>query len=111
MPPLQICDAPHAVAQSLQCAGSLLRSTQLVPHLVSPAEHIVEHAPTSQTSPAWQATPHAPQLAASLFLSTQPDAQRICPEGQDMPPPSVVIASEAASFLAPAWPAWPAWPP
>jgi hypothetical protein len=52
LPALQICDVPQAVAQSLQCAGSLFKSTQLVPHLVSPAEHVPAHMPRLQTSPA-----------------------------------------------------------
>jgi hypothetical protein len=51
LPPLQICDAPQAVAQSLQCAESLFRSTQLAPHIVSPIEQVAEHTPRSHTSP------------------------------------------------------------
>jgi hypothetical protein len=99
LPALQICDAPQAIAQSLQCAGSLFKSTQLAPHLVRPVEHIAEQMPRLHTSPIWHAMPHAPQLAASVSLSVHPLGQRICPAEHDTPPPSDVIMSAAASLV------------
>jgi len=61
----------QAVAQSPQCRGSLLVSTQLAPQVLRPLLHVPAHKPRSQTSPAAQATSQAPQWAASLEMSAQ----------------------------------------
>src|SRR5262249_25570605 len=69
------------------CAGSLLVSTQARLHGVSAREHDMLHCPTSQTCPAAQATPQAPQLCGSLPRSVHISAQRASPAPQSPPPP------------------------
>lgn len=47
-----------------QLAGSVLVSTQLVPHWLWPEGQFTVQLPFAQTWPVAQALPHAPQLAA-----------------------------------------------
>ncbi len=52
--------------QVLQLSGSVLRSTQRVPHIDAPALHL--QAPASQVSPEAQRLPHVPQLFMSVIV-------------------------------------------
>jgi hypothetical protein len=61
----------HEVAQLPQWLTSVVSSAQLPEQLVSPAPHVVPHAPAEHTWPPPQAFLHAPQfpLSAWVFVS------------------------------------------
>src|SRR5262245_7018890 len=54
----------QAVPHPLRFAGSVLVSTQAVPHWVVPTGQLTSHLPAEQTSMLLQAMPQLPQLAA-----------------------------------------------
>ena len=65
MPAEQTSPEAHAVPHVPQLAGSLVTSTQAVPHFVVPPVHWSAHAPAEQTSPEAPACPHGAQSAAA----------------------------------------------
>jgi hypothetical protein len=58
---LALLGAGQVVSQSPQWSGESVRSTQLPPQFVSPAEQLSEQVPAEQTLPGAQALSHAPQ--------------------------------------------------
>jgi len=70
-PPEQPWPAGQVVVQDPQCAGSVFRSTQLVPQRVSPATQVAWQDPDAQVWPAAQAVPQEPQFLGSLETSVQ----------------------------------------
>jgi hypothetical protein len=74
-PAWHVAPAGHAWAHAPQLAGSVLVSTQAVPHAV--AVHVVTHAAddagaAEQSMPAPQAMVHDPQWVASVSACSQP---------------------------------------
>lgn len=69
-PPTQVALPPQTVVQLPQWKRSFWRSTQPVPHTASGAEQLRTHWPLEQKAPAGQEEPQAPQLLASLPVST-----------------------------------------
>jgi hypothetical protein len=137
-PAVHASPAGQLTPQAPQFAGSLVRSTQAPPQSVPPVQPIGVHAPLTQASPlahsesvlhtegpvhtpaeqiwpATQATPHAPQLAASLRRSMQVPPQSVPalqPCAAHLPPVHTCPAAQSASALqveptgvsqAPAW--------
>jgi hypothetical protein len=96
----QTCPAEHFVPHVPQLFGSDFVSAQLVPHCVVPAPHSMLQCPFEHTSPAPHAAPHAPQFDRSLDVSTQPDAQAVCPVGQ-VGPASTVTSAVASADASP----------
>jgi hypothetical protein len=74
----------HTAPQAPQFDVSLLVSTQEVPHWVFGPQSVM-HTPPWQTEPAPQATPHAPQFAASALSSTHLPPQLVYPALQLTP--------------------------
>src|SRR5688572_21073339 len=72
----------HGLLQLPQYASSVVRSTQMLPHLVVGATQFTPHAPFEQTSPAGHALPHMPQFVGSVFASTHRPPHFVCPAGQ-----------------------------
>ena len=99
-PPRQACPGPHAVVQLPQKPGSLVRSTQKPPQLVSWSEpqapRLVTHVPDSQTSPELQLAPQAPQFKESSPNWTQFPEQRVppSPHWAQLGPPSPQLIQE-----------------
>ncbi len=63
-PPMHLDPAGHtevAVEHPPQCAGSVVRSTHVFPHCVSPAGQM--HLPAEQLPFVAQVVPHEPQLS------------------------------------------------
>jgi hypothetical protein len=71
VPPEQAWPAGQVVVQNPQCAGSVFRSTQLVPQRLNPAAHVGWQVPVAQVWPAAQALPQEPQFLGSLERSVQ----------------------------------------
>jgi hypothetical protein len=73
MPAAHVAVGAHALLHAPQLRASVMRFTQLEPHIVWPAPHIIiiapMHAPAVQVCPALHATPHVPQLAGSDCVS------------------------------------------
>lgn len=67
-PPL--AGAGQATAQSRQFIGSMATFTQEPPQFLAPTGQLETHLLPEQPSPAAQAWPHEPQLAASLSVLT-----------------------------------------
>lgn len=84
-PPAQLAPAGQGVLQAPQLSGSLVRSTQELPHVArptpppsteppsteAPVPQVTVQLPWEQTSPGGHALPHPPQLFGSLCVSTQ----------------------------------------
>jgi hypothetical protein len=94
-----LCTVLHAVAHAPQCAGSLVRSTQLVPHRICPVGHGGSvHMPAEHISPLAHACAHDPQLAMSVWASTQFVPHRVWPVehiGTQLPPWHASLAAQA----------------
>jgi hypothetical protein len=77
------------VVQLPQWSGSVWRSTHAAPQRVGAATVQVAgpQTPEKQASPAAQALPHPPQLAASLLVETQAPPQTSFGAGQVQAPP------------------------
>jgi hypothetical protein len=71
-----------------QFARSEAKSTQLVPHSVSPAGHTIRQALATHDSPALHVRPHPPQFIGSVLVSAQ--YARVVPGSQRVRPPQVV---------------------
>ena len=71
IPAEQACPAGQVVVQDPQCAGSVFKSTQVVPQRVKPAAHVGWQVPVAQAWPAAQAVPQEPQFLGSLERSVQ----------------------------------------
>ena len=71
VPAEQDCPVAQALVQEPQWAGSVWRSTQVVPHRVKPAAQVCWHAPDEQIWPAAQAFVQEPQCFGSLATSVQ----------------------------------------
>jgi len=74
LPPMHNRPAMHPLPQLPQLSGSLVRSTQLVPHGLRPPPQSISQSPESQRgepSPAGQTLPQAPQLFGSVSVFTQ----------------------------------------
>jgi hypothetical protein len=70
--------ALQGVSQAPQWFTSLSKSTQAAPQALRPVvQPALVQTPRSHTSPAPQATPHAPQFAASAARFTQVPAHSI----------------------------------
>jgi hypothetical protein len=67
----------HRVPHVPQLVGSVLRFTQLLPHLSSPAWQVSEHRPCEHACAAGQVVPHVPQLLPSdaRFTQLEPQAE------------------------------------
>jgi hypothetical protein len=76
----------HALVHEPQCAASVARSTQLVPHATVGGAHW--HAPPTQTSPAPQTFPQRPQFCTSVLRFTQLALHAVVPPGQDAHAPA-----------------------
>jgi hypothetical protein len=68
-----------------QWSGSLIKSTQLVPHSVSFTAQVAPHCPSEHTEPAGQTIPQSPQFSASDPVSTHSPSQSTSPAGQSVP--------------------------
>lgn len=73
--------AGHGMPQPLQLRGSLLMSTQAVPHGVVPPEHTRPHTPLTQLWPAAHAVQLAPQNIGLLVVSTHDVPHLVVPIG------------------------------
>jgi hypothetical protein len=62
----------QASAHVPQFAGSVDRSEQVVPQVVSGALQVTSHTPAAQTWPISQKFPHTPQLSLSVCSLVQP---------------------------------------
>jgi len=62
--------------------------THAAPHAVSPAEQAAPHCPAEQKSPAPHALSQEPQLAGSLWSSTQPEEHAVWPVAHVVESPS-----------------------
>lgn len=69
-------------------------STHAPLHSVVPPPQLRAQEPCEQTSPGWQALPHAPQLSGSALVSTQLPLQDVWPVEQDG---ASLVASAVAS--------------
>jgi hypothetical protein len=76
---LPLATPGQAVLQSLQCAGSLLVSTQEPSQFVVPLGHSVTHLPPAQAWSVAHGLSHPPQLAALTLVSTQAEPHRAKP--------------------------------
>lgn len=82
LPPQQARPAPHAgFAPHWQAP-----STQVSPAAQAGSQSGAPQTPALHTSPAPQALPQAPQLARSVWVSTQPAPQQLCPSEHAAPP-------------------------
>src|SRR5262249_51880177 len=98
------CDMTHelpaaqATSHEPQCATSDWMSMQDVPHFLVGDGHPSVHEPAEHTSPPMHGTPHPPQLAPSVFVSTHSPLQRVRSFGHDgappPPPPEVPVVLE-----------------
>lgn len=71
----------HVVPHAPQWRGSVVRSTQLVPHAVWPAVGQV-HVPDTQLAPGGHALPHMPQCVVLVARTAQVPEQSTPPLGQ-----------------------------
>jgi hypothetical protein len=78
-PAVHVVPVAHGRLQPPQLAGSVIVSTQAVPHSFVPPEHVVAQTLEEQACPVGQATPHAPQLAASFLVFTQAEPHKVVP--------------------------------
>src|SRR6185369_1240277 len=77
-PLLQVWPPRHLLPQKPQFVGSVATATQLfVLHTISPAAQLETHLLCEQSSPPVQAMAHAPQLAPSDAVFTQPVVQAL----------------------------------
>jgi hypothetical protein len=68
---MQLSFIPHAVLQSPQCEGSLVRSTQSGSQTVRPGGHFLMHVLALHSWSTAQPIPHLPQLSWSVSGSMQ----------------------------------------
>lgn len=88
---VQFWFAPQRVPQRPQLPGSLVRSTQEVPHCASPWLQPAEHLPTLHTFPWGHLVPQVPQLRVLVWRSSQTPVFALKPPGppgRPPPPPS-----------------------
>lgn len=131
-PPVQVCDAAHAIPQPPQLLRSVCASTQAPPQQrvppvhdapsphwqvfsgvpgvqVSPAAQVgvqtgVVHAPPTHAWPSPHAMPQPPQFASSLCPSTQAPPQQSAPAGHGIAePPQRQVPVVQRSAVAPHW--------
>jgi hypothetical protein len=74
------CEPVHALVHEPQWVGSVLRFTQLEPHIVSPGPHV--QFPPEHTAPLPQTLPQLPQSFGSVLVSTHVMLQLVPPLGQ-----------------------------
>jgi hypothetical protein len=74
------------LAQAPQLAALPVKSTQLLPHSVSPPAHPDAHLLCEQTMPVAQALPHPPQFLGSEAVATQAPLQLVWPAAQPQTP-------------------------
>jgi hypothetical protein len=92
--------APQMCPQLPQLFGSLLGSTQKVPHCVVPPGHPpIRQSPLTHELPAWQAWPQSPQCCPSVRISVHAPLQFIKLAGQaatQTPPAQLAVAPPQA---------------
>ncbi len=80
--PAQIC------AQNPQFLLSLVRSTHVLPHRLSPLVHVMTQAPPAHRGAVGgHRVPHAPQFVSLVSRSTQAFPHCVLPCGQEQVPP------------------------
>src|SRR6185436_1999935 len=98
LPPEQTSPASQAVPQAPQFFGSMVTSTQALPHLVLPPAQLRPHTPAEQTSPAAQTVPQVPQFFGSKSVMVQTPLQRVEP-GHIVPVPVLLVLLEVVVEL------------
>jgi hypothetical protein len=76
-PPVQVAPPVHACPQLPQLSGSVLKSTQLLPHKCSVPVQFIAHDPVVHTIVAPHACPHEPQFAGSACVFTHVPLQLV----------------------------------
>lgn len=96
--PEQTCPAPQVVAQSPQCAGSLMSAAQVAPHWTCPEGHPQE--PFVQDWSAPQVMPQPPQFFGCTSVGMQEPAQALKPGAHSFEQtPSLQSAASAGQTL------------
>lgn len=89
----------HFVSHPPQCAASLSRRRQTLPHLANGESHFMPHFPSEHVAPPFtgtgQACPQVPQLAMFDEKSTQAELHGLVPVGH-------VLAQAPAEHTSPA---------
>ncbi len=75
----------QALSQLVQCAGSIVVSTQAPPQFVVPPGQPLTHLPTEQASVAPHGLSQPPQLAGLVLVSTQAEPHSAKPCAQALP--------------------------
>jgi hypothetical protein len=99
----------QAWLQLPQWFGSLLVSTQVLPHWVWPGPQPLWQAPWTQFWPLGQLWPHVPQLLGSVWVLTRTPSQQVWPDTQQSVPllPVHSVLSHGQTRQSPLLQYWP----